>query len=264
VNDPIPVGEDDLQAALDGQLPADRAAIVAAYLDQHADIAERHRADAAHLQRLRASLDPVADEPIPARLWIAHVTSLRRERLHRGMMQIAAAALLLFVGGLAGWSARPLLPGPAGRDAQAMTADAVAAFKTYTPELVHPVEVRAAEGPQLARWLSGRLERTIVTPDLSADGFRLMGGRILPDGDRQAALLMYDDDHGTRLTIYLHLGTVEGTELRYSESGGVQTVFSSEKGLTYAVTARASRARLLAVAQDIERQLTGVAAEHPT
>lgn len=85
---------------------------------------------------------------------------------------------------------------------------------------------------------------------------RLMGGRVLPDGDRQAALLMYDDDHGTRLTLYLRLGTVEGTDLRYAESGGVQNVFSSETGLTYAVTARTSRARLLAVAQDIERQLT--------
>jgi anti-sigma factor RsiW len=256
VSDPIPVGEDDLQAALDGRLPADRAAIVAAYLDQHPAIAERHRADAAHLQRLRVSLDPIADEPIPARLRIANVAGRRRERLVRGMKQFAAAALLLFVGGFAGWSARSMSPGAAARDAQAMTADAVAAFKTYTPELVHPVEVRAAEGPHLARWLSGRLDRTIVPPDLSADGFRLMGGRVLPDGDRQAALLMYDDDHGTRLTLYLRLGTVEGTDFRYAESGGVQTVFSSEKGLTYAVTARASRARLLAVAQDIERQLT--------
>ena len=264
MSDPIPVGEDDLQAALDGRLPADRAAIVAAYLDQHPAIAERHRADAAHLQRLRASLDPIADEPIPARLRIAHLASLRRERLGRGTVQIAAAALLLFVGGLAGWSARSLSPGPTARDAQAMTADAVAAFKTYTPELVHPVEVRAAEGTQLARWLSGRLDRMIVPPDLSADGFRLMGGRVLPDGDRQAALLMYDDDHGTRLTLYLRLGTVEGTDLRYAESGGVQTVFSSEKGLTYAVTARASRARLLAVAQDIERQLTSDALAPPT
>lgn len=264
MSDPIPVGEDDLQAALDGRLPPDRAAVVAAYLEQHPDVAERHRADAAQLQRLRASLDPIADEPIPARLRVAHVAGQRRVRLSRGSMQIAAAAALLFVGGLAGWSARSLSPGPAARDAQAMTADAVAAFKTYTPELVHPVEVRAAEGPQLARWLSGRLDRTIVPPDLSADGFRLMGGRVLPDGDRQAALLMYDDDHGTRLTLYLRLGTVEGTDLRYAESDGVQTVFSSENGLTYAVTARASRARLLAVAQDIERQLTGSSLANPT
>ena len=66
-----------------------------------------------------------------------------------------------------------------------------------------------------------------MPPDLSADGFRLMGGRVLPDGDRQAALL-YNDDHGTRLTIYLRLGTVEGTDLRYAECGGLQTVFSSE------------------------------------
>lgn len=264
MSDPIPVGDDDLQAAIDGQLPPDRAAIVAAYLEQHSDLAQRHRADAAHLQWLRASLDPIANEPIPARLRIAHVAGLRRERLRRGMTRSAAAALLLFAGGLAGWSLRSLSPGSAAQDAQAMTAAAVAAFKTYTPELVHPVEVRAAEGPQLARWLSGRLDRTIVPPDLSADGFRLMGGRVLPDGDRQAALLMYDDDHGTRLTIYLRLGTVEGTDLRYAESNGVQTVFSSEKGLTYAVTARASRARLLAVAQDIERQLTGNVLGPPT
>ncbi len=263
MSDQRPVGDDDLQAALDGRLAPDRAAIVAAYLDQHPDLVARHRADESHLQALRASLDPIADEPIPGRLRVAHIAGLRRERLRHGMTRIAAAALLLFVGGAVGWSARTLPSEPAARAAHAVTADAVAAFKTYTPELVHPVEVRATEGPHLSRWLSARLDRTIVPPDLSADGFRLMGGRVLPDGDRQAALLMYDDDHGTRLTVYLHLGTVQGTELRYAENGGVQTVFSSQKGLTFAVTAAASRARMLTVAENIERQLT-VASKPPT
>ena len=54
------------------------------------------------------------------------------------------------------------------------------------------------------------------------------------------------------------------TKLRNAESDGVQTVFGSEKGLTYVVTARASRARLLAVAQDIVRPLTGGSLANPT
>lgn len=105
-----------------------------------------------------------------------------------------------------------------------------------------PVEVRAEAGDHLVAWLSNRLDRRIVPPDLQAQGFRLMGGRVLPDATgRQAALVMYDDDKGTRLTVYIRAGTLAGSDLRFSEIAGVSTFLRSERDLTFSVSARTDR-----------------------
>ncbi len=107
--------------------------------------------------------------------------------------------LCLAVGGAAGWFGHAVRQVPTVTLARTepATDDAVAAFRTYVVEAVHPVEVRADEKPHLVTWLSKRLGRAVTTPDLTAYGFRLMGGRLLPAGSESAAMLMYDDDHGT-------------------------------------------------------------------
>ncbi|MEA2773068.1 MAG: hypothetical protein QOD93_6030 [Acetobacteraceae bacterium] len=40
-------------------------------------------------------------------------------------------------------------------------------------------------------------------PDLSAQGYRLIGGRVLSTMVGPAAMLMYDDDQGGRITLFL-------------------------------------------------------------
>ncbi len=126
----------------------------------------------------------------------------------------AAAVLCLALGGAGGWVGHALHGVPAVAVAEApATQDAVAAFRTFVVEAVHPVEVRADEKPHLVTWLSKRLGHAVAAPDLSAQGFRLMGGRLLPAGTEPAAMLMYDDDRGTRLTLYSRVGDGDGRTL---------------------------------------------------
>ncbi len=101
------------------------------------------------------------------------------------------------------------VPGP-GAPAEPMTQAAVSAFRTYVVEAAHPVEVRADGSSDLVQWLTARLGRPVTVPDLRTQGFRLMGGRLLPAGDEPAAMLMYDDDRGTRLTLYSRPGRPVG------------------------------------------------------
>ena len=77
-------------------------------------------------------------------------------------------------------------------------ADALAAHRTFAVEVRHPVEVDAAQEAHLVQWLSKRLGRPLVVPDLSATGYRLMGGRLLPAGSGAAAQLMYENGAGDR------------------------------------------------------------------
>jgi len=248
VTGPIPIGEDDLQAYQDRRLPPERAVVVEAYLAAHPDVAQRFRRYAEQEAQLAAALTAKLEEPIPSRLRIAAVAARRRSRLVTSLGRVAAALLLVTAGAAGHWYAEfRSRPEPLG----AATANAVAAFHTFTVEVRHPVEVRAEDGPNLTQWLSSRLDRPVTPPDLSPEGFRLMGGRLLPTAGVPAAQLMYDDDHGTRLTIYVQPMGIDGEEFRLTRQGGVRTVYWAERRLALAVTGRTSDAMLMAVARRV-------------
>lgn len=77
------------------------------------------------------------------------------------------------------------------------------AHTVYAPEVCHPVEVTAAEQTHLVHWLSKRLGRTLKVPNLSAQGYELVGGRLLPGDTGARAQFMFQNGAGTRLTLYL-------------------------------------------------------------
>ncbi|GJE54870.1 anti-sigma factor family protein [Methylobacterium thuringiense] len=264
--DPRPVGEDDLHAFVDGRLDTPRRAMVEAWLAEHPEAAGRIAADRAMREQLLARLAPVADEPIPARLRVANLTRPNAFRVARWRPFAAAALVFLTLGAGAGWIGRGLVhpSAPILLAAEPATQDAVAAFRTFVSETVHPVEVRANEMPHLVQWLSQRLGRRLVAPDLRGLGFRLMGGRLLPAGSEPAALLMYDDDKGTRLTLYSRAGTDAGrTIFRFAREGDVAAFSWIDAGMAYVVTARTPEARLLGVAEAVDAQVRGLAPARP-
>ncbi|MBE7246227.1 MAG: anti-sigma factor, partial [Actinomycetospora chiangmaiensis] len=100
--------------------------------------------------------------------------------------------------------------------------------------------------------------RSVTVPDLRAQGFRLMGGRLLPAGDEPAAMLMYDDDRGTRLTLYSRAGPTGGRGVfRYARADDVAAFSWIDAGMSYVVTARTDEARLLRVAEAVDAQVSG-------
>jgi anti-sigma factor RsiW len=104
------------------------------------------------------------------------------------------------------------------------------------------------------QWLSKRLGRQLVTPDLSGAGFRLMGGRLLPAEDGPAAQFMYENGTGERLTLYLRSGIGDETAFRYHEKGGIGAFYWSDEGFGYAIAARADRDPLLRIAEIVYQQ----------
>ncbi|MCP1549475.1 MULTISPECIES: anti-sigma factor [Methylobacteriaceae] len=260
--DPRPVGEDDLHGLIDGHLEPERQALVEAWLRGNPARAAEVSADRALRERLRTRLAPIAEEAIPARLRVANIRSRHSPITGRWLPVAAAAVFCLAVGGAAGWfgHAARQVPTVTLARTEPATDDAVAAFRTYVVEAVHPVEVRADEKPHLVTWLSKRLGRAVTTPDLTAYGFRLMGGRLLPAGSESAAMLMYDDDHGTRLTLYSRVGDADGrTVFRFAREGDVAAFSWVDGGMSYVVTGRTDEARLLTVAQAVDAQVRGLA-----
>ncbi|GAA5177711.1 anti-sigma factor [Niveibacterium umoris] len=247
-----PLSPDTLQAWVDRQLDAEAAARVAAAIAD--DQVQTATVAAWVMQRdaLHTAFDPVLDEPIPARLLAA-----ARPRRRPWAALSAAAAAGLVAGVLAGYA----LPRPAPQPdpLAALPRAAAIAHALYAPEVKHPVEVGADQQAHLVAWLSKRLDRPIHAPDLSGRGFQLVGGRLLPGSDGGAvAQLMYQDDAGLRLTLYVrrNAATTE-TAFRFATEDGVSVFYWVDHGMGYALSAAAPRARLLEIAEQVYRQFQG-------
>jgi anti-sigma factor RsiW len=254
-----PIEEDDLHAWVDGRLAPEDTAAVEAYFAAHPESRKRWLQYAEQREELRAAFAERAAEPIPARLCTARLMAERRRRSRRRVARVAAAVALLAAGGIGGWTARDFLP-PLTSSASAVLAssvfdDAIAAHRTFSVETRHPVEVGANEEAHLVQWLSKRLGHPLIVPDLGGLGFQLMGGRLLPADRGPAALFMYEDDKGTRLSCYYLVADIAGaTEFKFREQNGINAFYWIEDGLAYAITANVPRDRLLKIAEIVYEQ----------
>jgi anti-sigma factor RsiW len=253
------IEEDDLQAWVDGRLTQQQAEVVENYFAAHPELREQWSQYAEQREELRAAFGGPAEKPIPRRLRVARLLAEQRRRRHRRLARIAAAVSLAIAGGFGGWSAHDLLPGLTSSAsavlASAVFDDAIAAHRTFSVETRHPVEVGANEEAHLVQWLSKRLGHQLIVPDLSALGFRLMGGRLLPADSGPAALFMYEDGKGTRLSCYYLVVDVAGeTEFEFREQNGISAFYWVDDGLGYAIAANIPRDRLLKLAEIVYQQ----------
>ena len=259
---PGAVEEDELQARVDGRLPPERSAEVNAYLAANSEEQARLSRYVAQKQMLSAAFADEPAGPIPGRLRVARLLEEQRRRRYQRFAQIAAAVALVAVGAAGGWAARYSVPAffassnSALADARTITADAISAHRVFSVEVRHPVEVDVGQEAHLVQWLSKRLGRPLVVPDLSAAGFHLMGGRLLPAEDSPAAQFMYENGKD-RLTLYLRSGIGGETAFRYSEENGIGAFYWSDEGFGYALAAKADRNLLLRLAEIIFQQTSG-------
>ena len=251
------IGEDALQAYIDGRLDDKQRALVEAYLAEHPELRDRVMLDRRHREALRAQLAGKFAEPVPERLRVAGLRGARREARRRRARALAAAAAIFLFGMLGGWMLDRLQTGMRGSAAGAVARNATAAYRTFVVEVAHPVEVPAANEAHLLKWLSKRLGRPLSAPDLARFGYRLMGGRLLPSGSGAAAQLMYDDPLGKRLTVYVQAGQGSATAFRFVEQGGASSFVWVDRGFGFAVTARTDRGRLLPIAEAVYRSFGG-------
>ena len=250
-----PIGEDDLQAWVDGRLSPTRQMEVESWLERNPAEATRLNAYREQRDRLRAWLAPKAAECVPLRLRPEALRTARRGRWMGRLRVAAACAGLLVLGGGGGWLLRGAVPSPS--EPAVLAADAVQAHLTFVTEVRHPVEVPADQEAHLVTWLSNRLGRKLTVPDLAGLGFRLMGGRLLPGETVPAAQFMYADAQGTRLTLYLRAEPGDtGTGFEVVQRDGVTGFRWFERGFGYVVLAEMNRERLLQAAETIYKQVS--------
>ena len=198
---------------------------------------------------LHRFFDSVLTEPIPARMY------MRRP----AWIDYARAALIFGVGvalGLAMPWMRPEAPVVAAATTP-LPVRAARAHLVYSPEVRHPVEVDAKDKDHLVKWLSKRLGMQLKVPTLSAEGFELLGGRLLPGPEGPVAQFMYQDASGKRLTLYVsppHAGEAV-TAFRFAQDNGVSVFYWIDKDLDYALSGEVDKPTLARVASSVYRQI---------
>jgi anti-sigma factor RsiW len=251
-----PISEDDLQAFIDDRLTEARRAQVESYLAENPEMADGLALDRAYRDGLRAKLAGKFTEPIPARLRISTIRSARRAVLLRRMRTVAAVLAIFIVGVVSGWISAHLLPATATSNAATVADNATTAYRIFVVEVAHPVEVPAAQQEHLLRWLSKRLGRPLVAPDLSKFGYQLIGGRLLPGNEGAAAQLMYENSSHQRLTIYVQAEPGSETAFRFWQAGDASTFAWIDRGFGFAVTAHVSREHLFPIAEAVYHALS--------
>jgi anti-sigma factor RsiW len=250
-----PISEDDLQAYVDERLEPPRQRVVAAYLVEHPEMFGRVADLMAQRVALRTAFAPIAAEPIPSRLQIRNLAAPRPrwgDRL-RPLYAIAAALALTFAGGLGGWELRDRgLPPENGIGALAR--EAADSYSVYASDPDHPVEV--VEPASLSRWIGSRLDRPVGVPNLSAAGYRLLGGRVVSTPHGPAGLYMYQDVRGARLGVLLRPMRIDRTaKMAEHAFGDVRGYSWADQGLGYSLVGAASASALHPLADTIRRQV---------
>ncbi|PCI85597.1 MAG: hypothetical protein COB24_12455 [Hyphomicrobiales bacterium] len=258
------ISEDELHAFVDDQLSDERKLIVQAWLKDNSEDAEKVAAwkkQNAAIRKLftqpneeKAAIDLAADEEL------MKLVSRRKPAKYLGgfkvWRQIAATIL----------GATGLVAVAVGYNAYQGESEKVYAhnlpevsrvsYSVYSGEIKHPVEVWSDEKEHLSQWLGKRINRELALPNIADEGFKLLGGRILPLKGAASAMLMYEDDFGERLTLIIgpdKNGVV--SSFRYSELENIQTYYWGDSEYGYAISSRFGREKMKVLAQALHKQL---------
>ncbi|BBR54500.1 MULTISPECIES: anti-sigma factor family protein [Pseudomonas] len=194
---PLIPTEHELHAYIDDRLDPVRRAQVHAWLaanPQEAAQVEAWRNDA---RRLRAALAGFGQATTTTDLDLGQLKRRLRQRRQRQWASAALLLLALGVGGFGGWQAREatlvadILP----------MADAVQAHRLFAGGT--KLDVQAGDPQLLQAWLERHFDRVGQLPDLGAYGFQPVGARLLSNEQGPAALLVFQDNKGERISLFL-------------------------------------------------------------
>jgi anti-sigma factor RsiW len=250
-----------LQGYLDNELESVTATALTEHLETCGDCQHRYQ----QLSALRSAIRKHAADcfPVPEGLRGRLLATLPAEepvplerRRWQPLKKVAGVAGWLLLGGVLGWMVHAWTA-PQVTFTTALVNEAIVAHAVYVPEIRHPVEVDASQQQHLVAWLSKRLGAQIRAPQLSALGYELLGGRLLPADQGPAAQFMYQNASGRRLTLFIRKGAQNNrdTAFRFAQQDRIGAFYWVDQDVGYALVGEVDKRALAEIAQAVYQQL---------
>ena len=235
-----------LHAYADGELQGDEKHNVEQALATSEESRKLLEAIRAQKAELHKAYDDVLVEAVPNRILKAATLKPRANVWPK--LALAASLAALAFGATSGWLAHNQFTPQ--NVAETLPQRALDAFVVYGAEQRHAVEVAANEKDHLQTWLSKRIGVKFSVPDLSGQGYTLIGGRLLGEDGTPAGLLMYEDASKKRLAIYVAANTAKNNEaMMVQEKGGLVTCYWVETDMVYALSGEQPPEQMLVLAK---------------
>jgi anti-sigma factor RsiW len=229
----MPPSERDLHAYVDHQLDDADRRLVKTYLENNPEAAAQVRAWQQDAQQLRAALSGALQQPVNQELDPALIRQRLKHQSHRHLASAAVLLIAVSVGGLSGWQAREMtLP-----DAPPPMTDAMQAYRLIAQQGILPADYKVNADGDMQGWLDRYFTRANRLPDLSGAGFKPVSGRLLSTEQGPAAMVVYEDQGGHKISFYVRPPGPKNYLLpRGSRSDGeLQAEYWSGSGYNYAM-----------------------------
>ena len=254
--------EEKLSAFLDGELPEDEAReIEAAVARDPALRAELETLMAANSLAVEEFAE-LAGDPVPPDLAdaIRNAPETGPANLPaapgglKGWMAVAAAVVLLALGGLGGYTLG------SARGVTVATAPgwllAIAEYHgVYAKEKRHLVEVGAEEADHIVAWLTGSVGAEVRIPDLAQNGLTFEGARLLVAAGKPVAQLMYTDTEGAVVALCLIASASPNEHTATRSIGGFQMVSWGGRDANFVIVGDEGRGDLQTIAEAAAAQV---------
>jgi anti-sigma factor RsiW len=259
-----PMTEEDLQGYIDQRLSTARQTEVKAYLDAHPDLKAKVDGCISDREALRDAFAPIVNEPLPSDLDLQRIIERRRRFEFVSIRGLIAASVLLFVGGVGGWSLRSF-DHPPSRGVEALAREAVASYAVYGAEPLNVAQVKFTDQQELEDLALRRLGYRVTVPDLSASGFRVISGSFVATSNGPALMFLLENDKGTRIAMVTRAMEVDRnaplsrsntTMAQHSRCETVSFTWA-DRGAGYSVVGSLQPAVLHGLADEVRKQEKG-------
>ncbi|WP_300727170.1 anti-sigma factor [Pseudomonas sp.] len=228
-----PPSERDLHAYIDHALSDAERQQVEHYLHTHPEVAAQVQAWQRDAQALRAALHDTLRQPDNPALDPAAIRQRQRRQTHRQWATAAVLLIAVSVGGLGGWQARQMtllasnLP---------MT-DALVAHRMFAEQGVLPADYNVTQDTTMQAWVDRYFSRAERLPDLSGAGFQAVSSRLLSTDQGPAAMVLYTNASGERISFYIRPPGPQNSLLPRGSrrDGDLQADYWSGPGYNYAM-----------------------------
>ncbi|MGE8065859.1 anti-sigma factor family protein [Pseudomonas sp. NPDC089569] len=233
----MPPSERDLHAYVDHQLSDSDRQLVETYLAGNAQISARVRAWQQDAQQLRAALSGALQQPANPDLDPAMIRQRMKRQTRRHLASAAMLLIAVGIGGVSGWQARQMTL----VSTQLPMSDALQAYRLIAQQGLLPADYKAGDDGNMQGWLDRYFNQASRLPDLTGAGFRPVSGRLLSTEQGPAAMVVYEDGGGHKISFYVRPPGPHNYLLpRGSRSdGGLQAEYWSGSGYNYAMVSPA-------------------------